>query len=187
MTPAEAGVAALVAVVIAAYLHEYTHVAVFRALGGDAHVKHLALSVQWSMPTRYSVWRDRVGALSPEIVGWVAAVGWVAIAGVPAFAVETLWLWAGWAVYTLQGGLSDYSMAVARGESLLNFPDYWRQLVAGAGCVSVAMFGFVASPEPAIYTVQFFFTHLYIAVYLAGMVLVLLSVRNYSRCTPATA
>lgn len=188
MSPLMAGGAAAAAVLAGAYAHEYTHVAAFRALGGRAKVRHLDLTVEWAMPDELGTWRDRLGALAPALVGWLVAAVALATGSVPEPGIETLWMWAGWGIYTLHGGLSDYSMGLARGGALLDLEDHWRRLIAAVGCIAVAFVGWTLHPEPDHYAIQFFFTYVYTALYLGGMALLALSIRAFEpKTAPAAA
>lgn len=107
--------AALVSV-IAGALHEATHAAAARLLGGrvvDAGRDGWQLYVDWQPPAGYSTTDVRLVQLAPALVGWAVGLVWLARYGWPSLSPAGIVGVLGWAVYTIGGGLEDYSTARA--------------------------------------------------------------------------
>lgn len=106
----------VLAALLGGVLHEAAHAAVAVALGGvvvDAGREGWGLYVDWRPPASGDVWTVRLVQLAPAVTGWGLLAVWVLLYGWPSM---SLWAIGGgvcWAVYTLGGGLEDYSRARA--------------------------------------------------------------------------
>ena len=113
------GVAA-VATVIAALLHELTHAVAARVIGGDIErvgMTRLGPFVEWREPADCDVAAVRFVQLAPAIIGWGSMAAVLAIRGWPSLSIPSaLGLWM-WAIYTLGGGIEDYSLSRSRQET----------------------------------------------------------------------
>jgi hypothetical protein len=95
-----------------AICHEATHALTAKALGGEVEsysVRELYLEA--SLPGGPAGWRSRLTGLSPQILGWGAALVWL-LAGQPSLFLDHRVILF-WVVFTVLGGLSDYSAAVS--------------------------------------------------------------------------
>lgn len=104
------------AATVAGVLHEATHAAAARLVGGrvvDWGFDGWSLYVDWAAPHGIESWTVRSVQLAPAIVGWAVAGVWVARNGWPELSPWGVIGVLGWAVYTIGGGLEDYSVARA--------------------------------------------------------------------------
>lgn len=107
------GFAALAAV-IGGLLHEATHAAAARLLGGrviDVGRDGWALYVDWESTPGMTTLDVRLVQLAPALFGWSVAAVWLARNGWPNLSPATIVSILGWAIYTVGGGLEDYSFA----------------------------------------------------------------------------
>lgn len=107
---------ASLAAAVAGVLHEATHAAAAHLVGGrvvDWGLDGWSLYVDWAAPHGIESWSVRSVQLAPAIVGWSVAGVWLARNGWPALSPWSVIGVVGWAVYTIGGGLEDYSVARA--------------------------------------------------------------------------
>lgn len=113
-----AGLAAgvLGAPIIGAWLHELTHAAAAVGLGGRVRrIDLVHLEVIYELDDQLAEWRDRAINLAPLAVGTIAGIMYVATVGTPT-GLTSAPLVLGWAVFTLLGGVEDYSYDAAHSE-----------------------------------------------------------------------
>lgn len=110
---------AALATVVAALLHELTHAAAALAVGGD--IERVGMTrwgpfLEWREPSDCDVATVRFVQLAPAIIGWTSLLAILAIHGWPTLSIASmLGLWT-WGVFTLGGGIEDYSLAHSRHE-----------------------------------------------------------------------
>lgn len=107
---------AMAAAVIGGLLHEATHAAAARLLGGrvlDVGRDGWALYVDWESTAGMTTLDVRLVQLAPALLGWSVAAAWIARHGWPTLSPTSIAALVGWAVYTVGGGLEDYSLGRA--------------------------------------------------------------------------
>lgn len=114
---------ALLGTLVAAALHEATHAAAAHVVGG--RVERVGLTsigapfVEWREPADADDATIRFVQLAPAIVGWGSLLAILGTRGWPSLSVASaLGFWI-WAVYTLGGGIEDYSLAHSRQEQTI--------------------------------------------------------------------
>lgn len=108
-------VAALTAV-MGGLLHEATHAAAARLLGGRVAGftrEGWAIYTHWTPADGMTTLDVRLVQLAPALLGWAVGVVWVLRHGWPDLSPTAAVAVLGWAVYTIGGGASDYSLARA--------------------------------------------------------------------------
>jgi hypothetical protein len=106
------GAALLGGMVAAAVLHELTHAAAVRLVGGKVEGLSLRrLYVDWRVDDA-TRWQVRAISLAPQCVGVSVALA-ALVVGIPSGRAGIVAA-ASWAVYTLLGGRADFSLARAQ-------------------------------------------------------------------------
>lgn len=116
--------------VAGAVLHEATHAVAAKLAGATSVRLYLAdLAVEYRMPAGEPTWKDRLVNLAPQLVGVGALLGALVVGYRPS-GVSGVAVVLGWAVYTLLGGVEDYSLAAAHGEQrpLSSAREWWTGL-----------------------------------------------------------
>lgn len=95
---------------LAGILHELTHAAVVRRLGGHVDdINLLDMHVDWRLPASTPSWKLRLVGVAPLAIGGVCCVALFAVTGIPGAMNEFIvWIAALW--YTFGGGTEDYSI-----------------------------------------------------------------------------
>lgn len=96
-------------------LHELTHALVARLFGADVEIDWLHLNVWYAVDESRSKLVDRVINLAPQIVGATVAGLYYLAMGLPPATVTGALAALAWTVYTLLGGVEDYSLQAAHG------------------------------------------------------------------------
>ena len=139
-------VATIVSGIVGMALHELTHYTTARMLGCEADIQLCEDGVPrwavwaWSptvltyVPHERSTAVDRAVALAPLLSGLTLGVVGILMHGLPSTLWSLPWLF-GWGIYTVGGGLEDYSLHVSHGGETFwsRQPLFVRQLTGGVG------------------------------------------------------
>lgn len=122
----DAGVWAL-AILVAAVLHELTHVLIAGLVARDVQIDWRSLTVLSRFREDDGRWRDFAVGLGPIVAGLTLGVTSILVGAQPPLSMETAGLYLAWATYTIGGDLDDYLARVVETEPEWDEP--WLEVI----------------------------------------------------------